>query len=95
MEQERTVGLQFSRLSAREYQLLDLACAGLSPHEIAFRIFSDENTVRLCLEGIAMRMGVVDSEALVTCAQRHELFKTHSDLSLASLFTAPGQGQRN
>ncbi len=94
-EEERNVALEFSRLSAREYQLLDLACEGLSPLEIAFRIFSDEATVRLCLDGIAVRMGVVDYESLVTCARRHELFKTHSVVSLDSVFVAPGHGQRN
>lgn len=69
------VPCELSTLSAREHQILGLACEGLSMREIGTRIYSDETLVRMCLKGIAAKMGLQSSEALIFHAQQHEFFK--------------------
>jgi DNA-binding CsgD family transcriptional regulator len=73
-ESKSRVAHAISCLSAREYQILALACDDHSLVQIAARIYSDENMVRHCLMGIAGKMGLHGYEALVDYAKQHELF---------------------
>lgn len=60
----------FDRLSAREREVLDLLCEGLSNRQIAARIFLTETTVKTHLSNIMDKCGLRDRLQIVIAAYR-------------------------
>ena len=68
--------LQYSRLTAREYQILAFACSGDSSSQIAHRLYLNEDCVQRCLQAIADKMGLSECTVLVAYARSHNLCET-------------------
>ena len=62
--------IQFSALSAREYQILALACQGLSSEQIGERLYFDAPAIEIVLRAMAEKMGLNNYVALVDYARR-------------------------
>ena len=65
------VNAKLSRLTAREQQVLELLCEGLSGPELAKAVGVSKNTVRNHVSGLYKKLGVHSRAELIVWARRH------------------------
>ena len=65
------VNAKLSRLTAREQQVLELLCEGLSGPELAKAVGVSKNTVRNHVSGLYKELGVHSRAELIVWARRH------------------------